>query len=312
VCLSYTDSVVTEALARDILGTSGRAFLFSFFDALVDCDAKTCLEAIAEAMDTGRDPQVFARDVVTHARTALLAGIVGGSLERLTEITSEDAARFRALAERTPREKLMRIMELFMKAEPDMKWATQPRTILELCSVRACHPESEVDASLEERVAKVEAALKNGAFVQSAPTQKVPEKQTPAPKPESEPKSKPEKPKPTDAIVPPREYLDAIEAVARENPSVKGPIGAMVFTGIENGVAYVEFPKKSLMLMKVLERKTDLFDAALTEAFGAPTKISMALEGAGRPAAKATPAPAKSVIEQSYDIFGRENIELTE
>ena len=313
VCLSYTDSVVTETLARDILGTSGRAFLFSFFDALVDCDAKYCLEAIAEAMDTGRDPQVFARDVVTHARTALLAGIVEDSLERLTEITAEDAARFRALAERTPREKLTRVMELFMKAEPDMKWATQPRTILELCAVRACHPEAERDASLEERVARIEAALKDGVAVRSAPLEGV--AGNPASAPISEPLKKPvEAPKsmPANTVAPPKEYLDAISAVTGENPSVKGPVAAMVFVGIADGVAQVEFPKKSMMFMKVLERKTELFDAALTKAFGAPMRISMALEGAARPAAKTTPAPAKGVIEQSYDIFGRENIELTE
>jgi DNA polymerase-3 subunit gamma/tau len=313
VCLSYTDSVVTESLARDILGTSGRAFLFSFFDALVDCDARFCLEAIAEAMNTGRDPQVFARDVVTHARTALLAGIVGESLERLSEITAEDAARFRTLADRTPREKLMRIMELFMKAEPDMKWATQPRTILELCAVRACHPEAEPDASLAERVAKIESALKNGVAVQPVQAQRQSEVPTPAPRPEATQKAA-EKPKaaPADAVLPPKEYLDAVAAVAGENPSVKAAMSEMTFIGVTDGVAYVEFPKKNLMYMKVLERKNDLFDAALTQTFGAPMKISMALEGAARPALKATPAPAKGVIELSYDIFGRENIELTE
>ena len=311
VCLSYTDSMVTEGLARDILGTSGRAFLFSFFDALVDCDAKYCLEAIAEAMNTGRDPQVFARDVVTHARTALLAGIVGESLERLSEITAEDAARFRALTDRTPWEKLMRIMELFMKAEPDMKWATQPRTILELCAVRACHPEAEPDASLAERVAKIEAALKSGVTVQPVQAQKPPEAFAPEPENVKKPAEKPSA-APADAVLPPKEYLDAVVAVAGENPSVKAAVGAMTFVGVSDGVAYVEFPKKNMMYMKVLERKTDLFDAALTQTFGTSMKISMALEGAARPTVKTTPAPAKGIIEQSYDIFGRENIELTE
>lgn len=309
VCLSYTDSVVTEALARDILGTSGRAFLFSFFEALVDCDGKFALEAIAEAMDTGRDPQVFARDTVTHARTALLAGIVGESLERLTEITAEDAALFRALAKRAPREKLMRIMDLFMKAEPDMKWATQPRTVLELCAVRACHPEAEPDASLAERVAKIETAIKSGVAV-SAPAARAPEKPTPSPKltPTSKSASVPAA---VDAALPPKEYLDAISAVSEENPSIKAPIGSMAFVGVEGSVVRVEFPKKNLMLLKVLERKTEIFDAALTKTFGTPMKIAMALEGTARPAA-AKPIPAKSVIEQSYDVFGRENIELTE
>ena len=62
VCLSYTDGEVTEQLARDVLGTSGREFQFDFMDALIDCDAKKSLQLIAQAMDLGRDPQVFARE----------------------------------------------------------------------------------------------------------------------------------------------------------------------------------------------------------------------------------------------------------
>ena len=80
VCLSYTDGEVTEQLARDVLGTSGREFQFDFMDALIDCDAKKSLQLIAQAMDLGRDPQVFARDTVSHARTVLLAGILGDDL----------------------------------------------------------------------------------------------------------------------------------------------------------------------------------------------------------------------------------------
>ena len=40
---------------------------------------------------------------------------------------------------------LDRMLGLFMQAEPDTKWASRPRTILELAAVRACHPEKEAD-----------------------------------------------------------------------------------------------------------------------------------------------------------------------
>ena len=52
-------------------------------------------------------------------------------------------------------------------------------------------------------------------------------------------------------------------------------------------------------------------EAAFTEAFGAPTKLVMRLEGDAAPQG-ATAAQARRVIEQSYDVFGRENIDLTD
>jgi DNA polymerase-3 subunit gamma/tau len=310
VCLSYTDGAVTEALARDVLGTSGREFLFGFLDALIDCDARAAMDAIAAAMDIGRDPQVFARDVVSHARTALLAGILEGDLAARAEITEEDAQSYREQAARAPREQLMRIMELFMRAEPDMKWATQPRTVLELCAVRACHPETEPDASLIERVSKIERAVETGKIIAPAPAQPAAPPVAAQPAPAKTPRAQP-KPAPQPAGEPPKEYLAAIERVRKDNPSLVAAIAAMHFDRLEESSAHVEFEKKNMMLMKLLERKAEQFDAALTEAFGKPMKIVMALAGAQRAANKPS-APAKSVIEQSYDVFGRENIELTE
>jgi len=223
-------------------------------------------------------------------------------------VTREDAQRYREQAAKAPREKFMRIMELFMKAEPDMKWALQPRTVLELCAVRACHPEAEKDATLEERIAKVENAVKNGVAI-AAPA---PQSASPAPAaaPESAPAAAPAAqsaaaaPK-TDV---PQEYLSAIAAVKEANPSIAGPIDAMIFTGINDNMVHVEFPKKNLMFLKMLERKAALFNEALTAKFGRPMTIVMKVEGTA--SAAKTSSPAKKVIEQSYDIFGRENIEI--
>ena len=194
-----------------------------------------------------------------------------------------------------------------MKAEPDMKWAMQPRTVLELCSVRACHPEAEKDAALEERIAKVENAVKNGAVIAApAAAQAAPASEKPAEAPaQAAPAPAASAPK-TDV---PDEYLAAIAAISEENPSMKGPLASMVFAGISGDTVTTEFPKKNLMHMKVLERKTPIIDAALTEKFGRPMHIAMRLEGTGATQTK-TATPAKKVIEQSYDIFGRENIEI--
>ena len=83
----------------------------------------------------------------------------------------------------------------------------------------------------------------------------------------------------------------------------------MIFVGVNGDVVQVEFPKKSMMHMKMLERRLSVFNEALTAAFGRQMSIAMRLEGAASAAAKAA-NPAKKVIEQSYDIFGRENIDI--
>ena len=73
VCLSYTDGEVDLALARDVLGTAGREFLFDFAAALLSCDARGALLQIDELSRRGLDMQVFARDMTAHLRMLLLA-----------------------------------------------------------------------------------------------------------------------------------------------------------------------------------------------------------------------------------------------
>ena len=83
----------------------------------------------------------------------------------------------------------------------------------------------------------------------------------------------------------------------------------MVFAGIENGVVTVEFGRDGIMVRKVLESKIQLIEAALSQTFG--QEMHLRTRNAGEAPVK-TSSAAKSVIEQSYDIFGRENIELTD
>ena len=141
VCLSYTDGEVELALVRDVLGTAGREFLFDFAAALLSCDARSALLQIDELLRRGLDPQVFAREVAEHLRALLLAQTVGEATEELLECTPEDAQRYREQAGTAVREQLFRLMELFMRVEPDMKWAADPRAMLELTAVRACCPQ---------------------------------------------------------------------------------------------------------------------------------------------------------------------------
>ena len=307
VCLSYTDGEVDLALARDVLGTAGREFLFDFAAALLSGDARGALLQIDELLRRGLDPQVFAREVAEHLRALLLAQTVGEAAEELLECTPEDAQRYREQAGSAVREQLFRLMELFMRVEPDMKWAADPRALLELTAVRACCPEGEKDVSLAERVGHLEAAIERGAV--AAPARETP-KPAKAPAPARERAPKPAPPPKSAAETPPQ-YLQAVEALSRANPSMRAALGGMKFAGYENGVVTAEFARPQLMFMKILERKREAMEAALTEAFSAPTKLVMRLEGEAAPQGAAA-TQARRVIEQSYDVFGRENIDLTD
>jgi hypothetical protein len=206
-------------------------------------------------------------------------------------------------------------MELFMRAEGDMKWMAQPRSALELCAVRCCRPERELSAeALSERLTKLETKLQNLSSVpfepnaaktaapepkpESAPSAAAP-KQTPAPpKPERAPKAA----EPAGAEI----YRAALEAISREQPQIFGMLKDAAFRGLDGDNVLLELPRARAFYRQILEKddKKALIDQTLTSAFARPAVVRFVQGGE-------TPRAAdRRTLEQAYDLFGRDKVSV--
>lgn len=141
MCLAYGGGSVDSALVREVLGAADRGFLFVFVGHLLQGDAAAVLSDIDALMRSGREPQVFVRDIMQHLRALLLSKTCGDTLADLLETTKEDAQQYQTQAADVSRERLLFLLELFITTETDMKWAHQPRIALEVHAMRACLPD---------------------------------------------------------------------------------------------------------------------------------------------------------------------------
>jgi len=305
MCLSYCTGSVTAELVRDVLGSAGREFMFDFVGAIESGSAAEAMQLIDKAMRDGRDPQVFAKETAQHMRTLLMARFVGESLSELAEITKEDADRFRAQAEKFEQTRLMRAMDLFIRAEGDMKWVSSPRSILEMCTVRALVPaEGENVEALTERIESLEKKLREGTFVQGAPQPASAKK--PEPKAASEDKPPvPKGPKSPDEVL----FDTAVGRLSEANPSIRAFLTHMKFSSIEDNIIYTVFGKNSRIQLQALERKTAMIEETFSEVFGKKVTVNMKLDEGGK-------TPAKTVngetLARTFEIFGRDMVEVTD
>ena len=311
MCLSYGDGQLTAPLVREVLGASDRMFLFDFAEALIQSDTARALAMIDELMRDGRDPAVFAREVTGHARSLLLARTCETGLEDILEITREDAERMRAQASEASQARLMRVMDLFIQAENDMKWSSQQRIVLELCAVRACRPEREQgEEAVEDRLFAVEKALAEGVRVAPAAQEGG---KAPAPK-ESAKQSAAPAPTPKRAPVPENDeqaWQQAFKAMGRQDPKICIFLKKGRFAGVEGDQALVEFQQDgSEVLMQLLAKpdKRAVVDQCLTEAFGREMHLRATQPGA--PARKTAAPDGKKNLERVYEAFPREKIEI--
>ena len=327
MCLGYAQEDgegLTEELVLQVLGAADRRFLFAFADMLIGSDAAGALAMIDEMMRAGREVQVFVRDVSAHLRALMLADVCGEAhAASLLEVTQEDAKAYVEQARRTSHTRLMRMLDLFLAGETDMKWSAQPRFALEAAALRACAQEEsiqvealiarvdELERKLREGVVVAAKAQKRGGSVREAAEEMVsapeaapaPAKETPkGPAPEAE-----------------RIWQEALRKL-KQKPQLYGMARFGRLANSDNGHFTVVFDKVSggaYVRMLNMDDKSAQIAEALSAAAGYPCTFSAAIEGTVAESDKnilAAQEEAKKQTENNlnkvFGMFGRENVRV--
>ena len=86
-------------------------------------------------------------------------------------------------------------------------------------------------------------------------------------------------------------------------------IQKMRFVSAGDGAVTVRFGRDAVIVRRLLEGRTQLIEAALSESFGAPTRLIMQSEGE---APAQTRGAARNAIDRSLDMFDRDKIVFTD
>ncbi len=310
------NGLISAAQTRDMLGTSDREFLFSFFEAIGLYDTCGAMHKIDELMRSGREPQVFLRELSSHTRALLTVKAVEKDAASILDITDEDEARYRKQAEAFSEERLLRMLDLFMRSEGELRFASTPRIGLEASVLHACEKNTSEDSSaLLERIGELEAKLKhmevaiasgkglnipsNGSAVKTLPepkTEKIEKSQLPtAPKNE-------------------KEIWDRmLDELKKTDPPVFALLKKEQFIGSKSDVYQVIIPiaKKEFSYVRLNQQaRRDMISKVLSGLAGKEVRFEAVLESdLGDQHMNAVRGAAqKSLIET----FGRENVQIDE
>lgn len=305
------DGVITAAQTRELLGASDRDFLFDFASLLAARDMGGLMRQVDGLMRAGREPSVFLRELGAHVRALTIVQAVTGDAASLLDVTAEDEARYREQSALFSRQRLLRMLELFVNAQSGMRFASSPRIALESAVLRACEEPAGDDASaLLERVSELEATLKRL------------EAQGPAPKPAASKAAAPKAAAPKTAAPPkqPQASADAqsvwkaaLDILKKSDPSLFGLLVRETFLGQSEGVYRVSIPpeKKEFSYLRLTQpARRERVAAALSEAAGHPVDFEpvLAQDARERRLDQRRDEAQRSLI----DTFGRDLVQIDE
>lgn len=312
MCLSYGEGTLTAEDARRALGATDPAFLFELAQAFLDGDAAAALLGVDRALREGAEAQVLARNVAGHLRALLLARRCGDALPELLSVTGKEAEQYRAQAGRSSDENLLRILDLFLASEHDMKWASQPRVALEAAAVRACLPERALQLeALAARVEQLEKALDKAlkAGIAAPPQARPQERQAEAPRAApARPQARPaQQAAGADGQA---VWTQALQALARIQPGLHAALKQATLLGLEGDVARIVFEPAKAVFQTLVQgpERTELIQKALEQAAGRPMGFEIAAAGA-KPDKPKAPS-SESMLDKVFDAFGREHVQV--
>ena len=314
------DGRITAAQTRDILGASDREFLYDFFDLLSSRDECGVMRKVDDLMRSGREAQVFLRELSSHCRALLTVKAVKQEAASILDVTEEDEARYRKQAEGFSQERLLKMLDLFMRTEGELRFASTPRIGLECAALHACEQSAGEDsAALLERIGELEAKLRGlEADLASGKLQARVASSEGAPNHAAKPTAaKAEKtsakpampPVPSDA----KGIWDrAMELLSKTEPPLFGLLRNERFIGAKGNVYQVLIPaaKKEFSYVRLNQQaRREKVAKALSEAAGAPVLFEAVLES---DVGKRTDAARNEAQQSLINAFGREMVQIDE
>jgi DNA polymerase-3 subunit gamma/tau len=159
---TYAGSQIALSDVLSVLGISDVELLVRAADAIAAADARAALAVVAEAVEGGRDPAGFIRELEAHARELLIVQMHDGIVPAELSVTADRDERLAEQAGALTTAALIRTLDLLATALTHLKAGADARTQLELAVVRAARPD--LDPTLSALATRVE-ALETGAPV---------------------------------------------------------------------------------------------------------------------------------------------------
>ncbi len=169
---AFTDNHITVAAVESTLGGADAASLAELVRIVATADTPASFRWVAAQVSKGADlPEVISA-LIGYVRDLYVLQVIG-TAPGIIDRSDDELARMKELLSRlSGPEQIARMLDLLAELSVALRWANEPRTLIELALVRLTRPES--DLSLEALSQRIEALEAGGGTVPVASTGTVP------------------------------------------------------------------------------------------------------------------------------------------
>ncbi len=154
-CLAFSQGTVTREVVQRVLGVSADGFMFDFMDCIIEGDADKTFEKLEEIFSAGKETNQFLRDMTQYMRALMISGLKE-SAGKILSVGDDHLSRLRKQRGQAGSAFILRSLDLLSDYEYRIKYAPEPRILLEMLTLRMLRPE--YDNSLDSVLQRLEKA----------------------------------------------------------------------------------------------------------------------------------------------------------
>ncbi|WP_078393296.1 DNA polymerase III subunit gamma/tau [Shouchella patagoniensis] len=147
--ISFSEDRVTSTDVLTITGAVSREALNTLIGALSKNNSRLALETIDETLKNGKDPKRLLEDMVLFFRDLLLYKAAPEATDLLERAEADEA--FQQLSEGYSQAMLHQAIHRLSESQQEMKWALQPKIVLEMAVIKMMEKPVEAVAPVQDQ-----------------------------------------------------------------------------------------------------------------------------------------------------------------
>lgn len=164
MCLAYSDALTYEGVTK-VLGAADFKETCTLAGQMLAPDLASALTTAEKILAEGRSVGVLCRDLLQVLNMLAIAKTCNNA-ESLLMIPKEQFRLVEKVAATVDGRAILRVTEIFVRLEPELRYATSPRISFETALMRAALPNADIDLdSMFVRVSGIEKRLKEGVML---------------------------------------------------------------------------------------------------------------------------------------------------
>ncbi|MEN6314984.1 MAG: DNA polymerase III subunit gamma/tau [Clostridiaceae bacterium] len=166
-CISLGKGKIGYDDVLSVVGIVNDTFMTEFVENMLRKNIPAILENISRLIMDGRDMAHFVSDLVLYLRNLLICKATNGQCGGLIDVPTAILEDMKKQSGAITQDEIIRQVRELSALETGLKWAANPRVLLEVTLIKLCGSSSHADASIADRLTAIENRLQVGNLPQA-------------------------------------------------------------------------------------------------------------------------------------------------